>query len=213
MNDIAKPGLSKPATGSDTIPARTVQQYIDELPVWPDGTRLKTSPMTGMQLRIWSLAATGKFFEGYVVFMTGVALPLITHQFNIPSGVNGIISAASLAGILFGSVLLGGLSRGFGKGAQHLPPTVSGRPDLGVDRVDHQVEQFLLGGDVAVQPHRPDVQRRGDLAQRHRHQAVRVGQLDRRSNDPLPAQRGQHRPIRRLRPLPHQHAADNTAPE
>jgi hypothetical protein len=40
-------------------------------------------------------------------------------------------------------VPLGGQSRGFGKGAQHLPPTVSGRPDLGVDRVDHQVEQFL----------------------------------------------------------------------
>jgi hypothetical protein len=34
---------------------------------------------------------------------------------------------------------------------QHLPPAVSGWPDLGVDRVDHQLEQFLLGGDVAVQ--------------------------------------------------------------
>src|ERR1700728_3350358 len=95
--------------------SKTVQQYIDELPVWSDGTRLKSSPMTGMQWRIWSLAATGKFFEGYVVFMTGVALPLIIRQFNIPSGVNGIISAASLAGILFGSVLLGGLSDYFGR--------------------------------------------------------------------------------------------------
>ena len=95
--------------------SKTVQQYIDELPAWSDGTRLKTSPMTGMQWRIWSLAATGKFFEGYVVFMTGVALPLITRQFNIPAGVNGIISAASLAGILFGSVLLGGLSDVFGR--------------------------------------------------------------------------------------------------
>src|SRR5580700_4523136 len=104
--------------GSGRLPpesAKTVQQYIDELPAWSDGTRLKTSPMTGMQWRIWGLAATGKFFEGYVVFMTGVALPLITHQFDIPSGVNGIISAASLAGILFGSVLLGGLSDVFGR--------------------------------------------------------------------------------------------------
>jgi putative MFS transporter len=109
MNDTAEAGRSKPAA------AKSVQQYIDELPAWSDGTRLKTSPMTGMQWRIWSLAATGKFFEGYVVFMTGVALPLITREFHIPPGVNGIISAASLAGILFGSVLLGGLSDYFGR--------------------------------------------------------------------------------------------------
>jgi MFS transporter, putative metabolite transport protein len=109
MDETVVLGATKRAT------AKTVQQYIDELPVWSDGTRLKTSPMTGMQWRIWSLAATGKFFEGYVVFMTGVALPLITREFHIPSGVNGIISAASLAGILFGSVLLGGLSDIFGR--------------------------------------------------------------------------------------------------
>jgi MFS transporter, putative metabolite transport protein len=109
MNDTAQAGSLAPAT------AKTVQEYIDELPVWSDGTRLKTSPMTAMQWRIWSLAATGKFFEGYVVFMTGVALPLITREFHIPAGVNGIISAASLAGILFGSVLLGGLSDFFGR--------------------------------------------------------------------------------------------------
>ena len=40
-------------------------------------------PMTGMQRLIWLLAAAGKFFEGYVVFMTGVALPLIARQFAI----------------------------------------------------------------------------------------------------------------------------------
>jgi MFS transporter, putative metabolite transport protein len=114
MNDVAEP--TRAAQGTPTSANhKSVQQYIDELPVWSDGTRLKTSPMTGMQWRIWSLAATGKFFEGYVVFMTGVALPLISRQFNIPAGVNGIISAASLAGILFGSVLLGGLSDIFGR--------------------------------------------------------------------------------------------------
>jgi MFS family permease len=109
MNETA--AAVQPATAAP----KSVQQYIDELPAWSDGTRLKSAPMTGMQWRIWSLAATGKFFEGYVVFMTGVALPLITRQFHIPAGVNGIISAASLAGILFGSVLLGGLSDIFGR--------------------------------------------------------------------------------------------------
>jgi MFS transporter, putative metabolite transport protein len=94
---------------------KTVQQYIDELPAWSDGTRLKSAPMTGMQWRIWSLAAAGKFFEGYVVFMTGVALPLISREFHIAPAEDGIIGAASLAGILFGAVLLGGLSDYFGR--------------------------------------------------------------------------------------------------
>ncbi len=95
--------------------AKSVQDYIDELPGWADGTSLKSAPMTGMQWRIWSLAAAGKFFEGFVVFMTGVALPLIVREFHILPAEKGIISAASLAGILFGAVLLGGLSDYFGR--------------------------------------------------------------------------------------------------
>jgi MFS family permease len=94
---------------------KSVQDYIDELPVWSDGTQLKAAPMTAMQWRIWSLAAAGKFFEGFVVFMTGVALPLIVRQFHIAPAEKGIVSAASLAGILFGAVLLGGLSDYFGR--------------------------------------------------------------------------------------------------
>src|ERR1700735_348353 len=94
---------------------QTVQDYIDELPMWPDGTRLKSNPMTTMQWRIWMLAAAGKFFEGFVVFMTGVALPLIARQFNITPAQNGFISAASLCGILIGAVGLGSLSDRFGR--------------------------------------------------------------------------------------------------
>ena len=71
--------------------------------------------MTAMQKRIWTLAAAGKFFEGFVVFMTGVALPLISRQFEIGSAQNGLISAASLAGILVGAIGLGGMSDTFGR--------------------------------------------------------------------------------------------------
>ena len=38
-----------------------------------------------MQWLIWSLAAAGKFFEGFVVFMTGVALPLFSEEFHLGS--------------------------------------------------------------------------------------------------------------------------------
>src|SRR5271163_480567 len=94
---------------------KSVQDHIDELPVWADGTRLPSAPMTNMQWLIWSLAATGKFFEGYVVFMTGVALPLIAREFEIGSAQNGLIGAASLLGILVGAVGLGGMSDRFGR--------------------------------------------------------------------------------------------------
>jgi MFS transporter, putative metabolite transport protein len=94
---------------------RSVQSYIDETPVWSDGTALLWAPMTAMQWRIWTLAAAGKFFEGLVVFMTGVALPLIAQEFDITKAQHGVIGAASLFGILIGAVGLGGLSDYFGR--------------------------------------------------------------------------------------------------
>jgi MFS transporter, putative metabolite transport protein len=94
---------------------RTVQEYIDERPIWPDGTHLPSIPMTKMQRRIWSLAAAGKFFEGFVVFMTGVAIPLIARQFEISPAKKGLVAAASLCGILIGALGLGSLSDYFGR--------------------------------------------------------------------------------------------------
>jgi MFS family permease len=94
---------------------RSVQHYIDQRPTWPDGTAVLSVPMTSMQWRIWSLAAVGKFFEGFVVFMTGVALPLIAREFDIGASLDGFISAASLLGILIGAVGLGGMSDTFGR--------------------------------------------------------------------------------------------------
>jgi putative MFS transporter len=76
MEDFIMANTDAAATGAP----RTVQDYIDERPIWPDGTRLTSAPMTSMQRRIWMLAAAGKFFEGFVVFMTGVALPLTAVQ-------------------------------------------------------------------------------------------------------------------------------------
>ncbi|MFA6411414.1 MAG: hypothetical protein WCW53_01875 [Syntrophales bacterium] len=57
------------------LSTKTLQEHIDESPVWQDGTPANVSPMTEMQWRILILAAAGKFFEGMTVFMTGVALP------------------------------------------------------------------------------------------------------------------------------------------
>jgi MFS family permease len=96
-------------------PARSVQSYIDETPFWADGTGTPGVPMTRMQWRIWLLATAGKFFEGLVIFMTGVALPLMVAEFNLTADQKGLVSAVGLVGILIGATALGGLADTFGR--------------------------------------------------------------------------------------------------
>ena len=110
MHDTATQPPLKPE-----LEARTVQDYIDETPQWRDGTPVSATPMTAMQWRIWSLAAAGKFFEGLVVFMTGVAMPLMSEEFGMGAFEHGLVGAASLFGILVGALTLGGLSDHFGR--------------------------------------------------------------------------------------------------
>jgi MFS family permease len=107
--------INAPLPSEAPPPARSIQSYIDETPVWPDGTPLSWVPMTAMQWRIWTLAAAGKFFEGLVVFMTGVAMPLIAEEFHLERFQHGVVSAASLFGILIGAIGLGGLADRYGR--------------------------------------------------------------------------------------------------
>ncbi len=95
--------------------SRTVQEYIDETPLWADGTPAPSTPMTGMQWRIWALATAGKFFEGLVVFMTGVALPLMVQEYGLSAMQKGAVGAMPLFGILVGATALGGLADHFGR--------------------------------------------------------------------------------------------------
>jgi putative MFS transporter len=96
-------------------PGRTVQDYIDETPMWADATAVPYAPMTYMQWLIWGLAAAGKFFEGMVVFMTGVALPLMAKEFDLGATGKGVVASASLFGILIGASALGGLADRYGR--------------------------------------------------------------------------------------------------
>jgi len=94
---------------------RSVQDYIDETPVWADATPVHHGPITNMQWFIWWLAAAGKFFEGMVVFTTGVALPLMAKEFALGATEKGVVAAASLFGILIGAATLGGLADRYGR--------------------------------------------------------------------------------------------------
>ncbi len=99
----------------DDVKGRSVQDYIDETPYWKDSTKLPGAPMTNMQWTIFALACFGKFFEGMVVFMTGVALPLMMKEFGLTSADKGFIAAAPLFGILIGATALGTLADVYGR--------------------------------------------------------------------------------------------------
>ena len=94
---------------------RSVQAYIEEVPSWEGGARLAGPPLSGMQWLVWSLATAGKFFEGLIVFMGGIALPLIAEQFAMSTADKGLVTAATLAGILVGALALGGLADRYGR--------------------------------------------------------------------------------------------------
>ena len=97
------------------VKGRTVQEYIDETPIWRDSTDVSSTPMTNMQWLIWGLATAGKFFEGLVVFMTGVALPLMREEWALSASEKGVVAAAPLFGILIGATALGGLADHYGR--------------------------------------------------------------------------------------------------
>ena len=97
------------------VKKQSVQAYIEEVPSWEGGTRLAGPPISAMQWLVWSLATAGKFFEGLIVFMGGIALPLVAEQFAMTSFDKGLVTAATLAGILIGALALGGLADRFGR--------------------------------------------------------------------------------------------------
>ena len=52
---------------------RQVQGYIEEVPRWSSGDDLAGPPLSSMQWLVWLLASAGKFFEGFIVFIGGIA--------------------------------------------------------------------------------------------------------------------------------------------
>lgn len=89
----------------DSLPtAKSLQAHIDDAP--------NLSPI---QWRIWGLAAMGKLFEGAVVFLTGVAIPLVEKDFNLSTTLKGSVAAATLFGILVGASLFGNIADRLGR--------------------------------------------------------------------------------------------------
>jgi hypothetical protein len=84
-------------------PARSLEEH------------LAAAPLSHRQWLVWLLATAGKLFEGLIVFMGGIALPLQAVQFSMTPLEHGCVVAASLLGILIGALSLGGLADRFGR--------------------------------------------------------------------------------------------------
>ena len=94
---------------------RTVQAYLEQGPAPRPGRTPPGFNLSTTQWLVWSLATAGKFFEGLIVFMGGIALPLVTRQFGLGGGETGLLTAATLFGILIGALSLGGLADRWGR--------------------------------------------------------------------------------------------------
>src|SRR5262249_31230675 len=71
---------------------------------------LDTIPLQRIHWEIWFLSAMGVFLDGLDLFIVGVALPLIGHQFTTDPWVVGLVGAASPLGAMVGAFLLGPLT-------------------------------------------------------------------------------------------------------
>ena len=84
-------------------PAEVINQTLD------------ATPLTLEHWKVWFLSSMGIFLEGFNLFVIGVALPLLAHQYSVSPTLQGVIGAAAIAGTIVGSMLMGLLADRFGR--------------------------------------------------------------------------------------------------
>ncbi|OLZ68870.1 MFS transporter [Streptomyces sp. IMTB 2501] len=76
---------------------------------------LEKSRPTRTHWLITLYAGGGEFCDGYILSIIGVALPLITHDFNLGSTMSGLIGSASLIGMFVGGLVFGHVTDRIGR--------------------------------------------------------------------------------------------------
>jgi MFS transporter, putative metabolite transport protein len=76
---------------------------------------LDASPLKPIQRWLWVLSTGGTLFDGFVIFVLGVAMPLIIAEFQFTPDVIGLIGASLVFGAVFGAGLGGPMADHLGR--------------------------------------------------------------------------------------------------
>src|SRR6266704_4526607 len=76
---------------------------------------LDGSPLTPTQRWLWVFSTGGTLLDGFVIFVLGVAMPLIIAEFRLTPDVVGLIGASLVFGAVFGAGLGGPMADRLGR--------------------------------------------------------------------------------------------------
>ena len=76
---------------------------------------LDKSPVKAIQRWLWVLSTGGTLLDGFVIFVLGVAMPLIVADFRLTPNVVGLIGASLGLGAVFGAGLGGPMADHLGR--------------------------------------------------------------------------------------------------
>ncbi len=76
---------------------------------------LDESPLRPIQRWLWLLSTGGTLLDGFVIFVLGVAMPLIVAEFHLTPEVVGLIGASLVFGAVFGAGLGGPMADHLGR--------------------------------------------------------------------------------------------------
>lgn len=93
----------------------TVQYYLDEIPRWKDGSKTQYVPMTSTQWYIWIVSVFGKLFEGMLIFIMGITIPIIAYAFKLSLIETSCLSGSIIFGVMLGASALAGFADKYGR--------------------------------------------------------------------------------------------------
>src|SRR5438094_7895610 len=76
---------------------------------------LDESSLNGVQRWLWVLSTGGTLVDGYVIFLLGVAMPIIIADFHIQPDVVGLIGASLVFGAVIGALVGGPMADHLGR--------------------------------------------------------------------------------------------------
>jgi MFS transporter, putative metabolite transport protein len=76
---------------------------------------LDEAPLKAIQRWLWVLSTGGTLLDGFVIFVLGVAMPLIIAEFHLTPDVVGLIGASLVFGAVFGAGLGGPMADRLGR--------------------------------------------------------------------------------------------------